>query len=175
MKHLGVFQGPLRNGKEAWRWTEEARKAITAKKEAFKKWTTCDQNLQDQKKALQEEYQRAKKISARAVAKAQAATKQDFYEDLESPAGSRKIFKIAAMQRSQAKILVALRYIEDKERRLLTKREDVCNRLQEFMQYLPKRGTPVTHSENHRNGFYGLVIGLIQILVYKIDLITRFL
>ncbi|XP_063708920.1 uncharacterized protein LOC134837472 [Culicoides brevitarsis] len=143
-KHLGVSKGPLNIKKESWWWTEETKKAIKEKKIAFKKWTLCDSNLTEEKKALHNEYKLAKKASAKAVAIAQAAAKQDLYENLESSDGSNRIYKIAAMRRNQSKGIVAPKYIQDGNGKLLTKDEDICDRWKAFMQHLLNEEFPRT-------------------------------
>lgn len=116
------------------------------------------------------EYKNAKKASAKAVAFAQAAAKQDLYEDLESSNDSSKIFKIAAVRRNQAKGIVAPKYIEDGNGKLLTKDEDICDRWKESMQHLLNEEFPRNRGTTE-NPIYGpveeLSIGEVESAVKK--------
>lgn len=149
-KLLGVSKGPLSTKKESWWWTEETKKAIGEKKQAFRKWTLCNPNLHDERKSLRKLYIQAKKNSAKAVARAQAAAKEDLYQELETSEGSLRIFKIAAMRRNLAKGIISPKYIENNEGKLLTQDKDICNRWKEYYHRLLNEEFPrsATTTEN---------------------------
>lgn len=70
------------------------------------------------------------------VARAQAAAKQDLYEELETSDDCARIFKIAAMRKNLAKGLTLPKYIENEQGRLLTQESDICSRWKEYTEHL---------------------------------------
>lgn len=101
-------------------------------------------------------YRQAKKISARMVARAQAAAKQDLYEELETSDDSVRIFKIAAMRKNLAKGLTSPKYIENEQGRLLSQGSDTFSRWKEYTDHLLNEEFPRT-SVKTENPVFGPV------------------
>ncbi|XP_075210428.1 uncharacterized protein LOC142317764 [Lycorma delicatula] len=123
---LGVSKGRLRNGREGWFWKgDSVKKAVAAKRAAFRAWLKCDPLLTIEKERLRQQKVETKKAAAKEIAKAKAAACQKFYEDLESPDGDGMIFKVAAQHRNNAKAITSPKFIEDANGRLLTDDHDI--------------------------------------------------
>ena len=59
---LGVNRGRRqKNCRETWWWTDDTRKSVARKSNAFKAWTTYGGDDADQRKALQAKYKRCNK------------------------------------------------------------------------------------------------------------------
>lgn len=135
-KHLGVSKGRLGIEKEAWWWNEETREAVRNKKRAFVAWKTCDKNLKEERNLLHQEYKQAKKLSARSVARAQEQETRQFYEDLETPEGSKKLYQIAAQRRNVAKSIVSPKYIKNENGDTLVDEDKICDRWRQYYEQL---------------------------------------
>ena len=75
--------------KETWWWNEEVQEKVKMKKEAKKIFERTGSEEDRQM------YRRANKEAKGAVAKAKAGAVQGLYEELETPEGSKRIYKIA--------------------------------------------------------------------------------
>lgn len=62
------------------------------------------------------------------VAKAMTEASKRLYEDLETPEGSQRIYKIASQRKHLAKAITNPKYIEDSQNSLLTEDEAICQR-----------------------------------------------
>ena len=87
---LGMTTGRRPPGdKDTWRWNDKVQEAIKAKKVAKKIWETS--RRQEDKDI----YRQANKAAKKAVATNKALAMNELYEELETPEGERKIFRIA--------------------------------------------------------------------------------
>ncbi|XP_063706243.1 craniofacial development protein 2-like [Culicoides brevitarsis] len=121
-QHLGESNGKLTTKKESWLWKFEAvRKAVAEKKKAFIAWKTCQSNDPNEKERLHEIYKTCKKLSAKEVAIATAATHEEWYDKLNDPDGQKQVFKIAARRKNDSKGVVAPKFVNDKNGNLLTR------------------------------------------------------
>lgn len=127
-EQLGVTKGNLNIGKEAWWWNDNVAKAVGSKKEAFKKMMTYNGSDETVYQQLSQEYKQAKKNSKVEVAKAMTEASKRLYEDLETPEGSQRIYKIASQRKHLAKAITNPKYIEDSQNSLLTEDEAICQR-----------------------------------------------
>ena len=75
--------------KETWWWNDKVQEVIKAKKVAEKIWETS--RRQEDK----DRYRQANKAVNKAVATNKALAMNELYEELETPEGERKIFRIA--------------------------------------------------------------------------------
>ena len=71
-KTLGVSKGRLHNGKESWWWNDEIAKVVEAKSKAFKAWTKCESNGEEEKAQLRVVYDESRKNVKKMVAQARA-------------------------------------------------------------------------------------------------------
>ena len=87
---LGVTTGRIPPGdKETWWWNDEVRDAIRAKKEAKKKWETSGRHEE------RNIYRQANKAAKKEVAISKAHAMDEVFNELETPEGERKIYRIA--------------------------------------------------------------------------------
>lgn len=147
-KTLGVSKGRLRNGKESWWWNDEIAKAVEAKTKAFKAWTKCESNVEDEKAQLRAVYDECRKSVKRMVAQARAKSAEQFYQELESqtasgnsharetPRDNARIYRIAAQRRRNAREIETPKFIEDSQGTLLTDDKKICARHFEYFREL---------------------------------------
>ena len=87
---LGMITGRRPPGdKETWWWNENVQEVIMAKKVAKKRWETS--RRQDDT----DRYRQANKAAKKAISTTKALAMNELYEELETPEGERKIFRIA--------------------------------------------------------------------------------
>ena len=72
----------------------------------------------------------------RAVAVARAESRQNFYEDLDTKEGQRKVFGIARQRDRATKDLVHIRQIKDEQGRILCNEQDVKQRWKSYFETL---------------------------------------
>lgn len=148
-QHLGESKGKLTTKKESWLWKfDTVKKAVAAKKSAFINWKTSESTDPNEIENLHMTYKNLKKVSAKEVAIATAATYQDWYEKLETPDGQKQVFKIAARRRNDSKAVVAPKFINDKNGHLLTQNDEICDRFKEYFDELLNESFPRTAVHN---------------------------
>ena len=120
-KTLGVSKGRLHNGKESWWWNDEIAKAVEEKSKAFKAWTKCESNGEEEKAQLRVVYDESRKNVKKMVAQARAKSAEQFYQELESqtagqssharetPRDNARIYRIAVQRRRNAREIEAPR------------------------------------------------------------------
>ena len=96
---LGMTTGRRPPGdKETWWWNDKVQEVIKAKKVAKKIWETS--RRQEDKDI----YRQANKAAKKAVATNKALAMNELYEELETPEGERKIFRIAKARDKRPRI-----------------------------------------------------------------------
>ena len=86
---LGMTTGRIHYvDKETWRWNDEVKDAIRAKKEAKKKWDAAESQ---EKRDI---YRQTNKEAKKEVARSKAHAMDEVYNELDTPEGERKIHRI---------------------------------------------------------------------------------
>lgn len=111
-------------------------------------WKKCDKSLLSEKQRLKVEYNNKNKISMSVVAQAKAIAFDKFYNDLETREGQARIYKLAAQRRNNAKEILAPKFIEDEQGRLLTQDSVITKGWKNYFEKLlnekyPRNPTPV--------------------------------
>ena len=118
------------NDKESWWWNEEVQEQVKNKKEAKKK---ADLSGIEQDK---EDYKQAKKEAKREAAKAMAETLSEVYEELETPEGEKKIYRIARARDTASKDLTQVKQIKDNQGRVLAEENEIKSRWEAYFEGL---------------------------------------
>lgn len=141
---LGVSKGRLKNGKESWWWNEKVASAIQRKKLSFREYQCYKGDDEVVREQLYQAYKTAKKDSKAAVAEAQNEATSSLYDELQTPDGAKNIFKIAAQRRYQSKDIVAPKYINDSDDKLITDDVKIVERWQEYYKKLLNEEYPAS-------------------------------
>lgn len=144
-EHLGVSKGRLHIGKEAWFWNDDVKTAVKLKKEAFQDWKKSDTTDENEINRLKDDYHSKRKLAAKAVAQARAKACSSMYDDLETPEGQQRLFKIAAQRRNNAKAITAPKFIlHHTAGRLLTQDNEITEGWQSYFHKLLNEEFPRT-------------------------------
>ena len=122
--------------KEGWWWNDEVQKVIKTKKEAKRDWEKHGQ--QEDK----ERSQRCKKEAKKAVAQAKAQALSEIYEELETPAGERKIHKIARSRNKATKDFTHIKQVKDENGSVLCSQEKIKRRWEKYYEKLLNEENP---------------------------------
>ncbi|XP_013774375.1 uncharacterized protein LOC106459310 [Limulus polyphemus] len=126
--------------KEWWWWNEEVQEKVKKKKEAKKKWDSSGSE-EDEEAA-----RTAKKEAKKAVAQAKVNAVNDIYEELETPVGVKKIYKLAKRRNKANKDLAQIKQIKDEEGCVLSDETEIKNRWRVYFEKL-------LNEENERRVF----------------------
>ena len=134
---LGKTSGKgLPADKESWWWNEEIQGVIKKKTEARKNYER--QRSEESKQA----YKEAKKIAKREVARSKAVSRNELYENLETPEGQRNIHKIAKARNGATRDLTHIKQIKDANGTVLTRVNDIKSRWREYFENLLNEENP---------------------------------
>ena len=122
--------------KESWWWNEDTQKAIKKKAEARKNHER--QRSDESKQAFKE----ANKIAKREVGRSKAISRNELYDNLETPEGQRNIHRIAKARNRATKDLTHIKQIKDKNGRILTREHDIKIRWKEYFENLLNEENP---------------------------------
>ena len=105
---LGMTTGRRPPGdKETCWWNDKVQQVIKTKKEAKKAWETS------RRQKDKDRYRQANKAAKKAVATAKAQTMNELYEELETPVGERKMFRIAKARDKATKDFTHMKQIKN--------------------------------------------------------------
>ena len=105
---LGMTTGRRPPGdKETWWWNDEVQEVIKAKKVAKKIWETSGRQED------RDIYRQANKAAKKAVAMNKALAMNELYEELETPEGERKMFRIAKARDKASKDFSHMKQIKN--------------------------------------------------------------
>ena len=122
--------------KETWWWSEQVKQAVKAKKMAKKKWDLS--GLQEDKMAFKEAKKRAKKE----VAKAKAIAMKEVEEEIETPGGERKLYRIAKAQDKASKDFTQIKQIKDERGAVLSDESKIKERWGDYFEHLLNEENP---------------------------------
>jgi len=105
--------------KETWWWSEEVKREVRRKKELKKKWDTT--GSQEDK----ETYKEAKKDTNHAEAVAKNRAWNELFDELETPEGEKKIFKLAKKREKASRDLPQIKQITDFFGAVLTEKDTI--------------------------------------------------
>jgi hypothetical protein len=129
-KEFRVTKGGKREAKETWWWNKKMQKAITEKKECFRRMhlNRSADNI--------EWYKVAKKTAKRAVSEARGRMYNGLYQRLGTKEGEKDINRMAKSKERKTRDIIQVKCIKDETERLLTKDEDIKNRWREYFDKL---------------------------------------
>ena len=116
--------------KESWWWTQEVQAKVQEKKVARKRYDETGSEEDH------EQYKISKKNAKKAVAVAKAASQEDFYEELDTKHGQRKVYSIAKQRDKATKDLIHVRHIKDEQGRVLYDEMDIKQRWKNYFELL---------------------------------------
>jgi len=126
----GRSKGGKRERKETWWWNEEVQLALKEKKEAFKKWQ------KNTNTATKTEYNQKKNLAKKAVGRAKHEAWREWYEELDTPEGAQKIYKIARQLGESQKDVGEMTVIKDGDGAILTEEEKIKKRWKDYFHEL---------------------------------------
>ncbi|XP_034047688.1 collagen alpha-2(V) chain [Thalassophryne amazonica] len=126
----GMTKGGKHQGRETWWWSKEVQETIKNKKEAYKSWQRSGGD--DKRNA----YKEAKREAKRAVAKAKKEVWKDWYDNLETKEGEKKIYKVAKQRARTRQDVGEVAGIKNKNGVLLTDEEKIKERWREYFNNL---------------------------------------
>uniref|UniRef100_A0A914X4N9 Reverse transcriptase domain-containing protein n=1 Tax=Plectus sambesii TaxID=2011161 RepID=A0A914X4N9_9BILA len=99
--------------KQVWWWNEEVQTAVKEKKKALKAWFQY-RNDEDLRR-----YKALKSSAKRAVAAAKAAYYDHVYDELDTPEGENKIYRLANARHQATQDIGQIKHVKDEDHRLL--------------------------------------------------------
>ena len=138
---LGESKGCGRPDKETWWWNEIVQEKTKHKKDCFKAIHLCN-NVENW-----ERYRLAKKETKKAVSEARDKAYEEFYKELGTKAGERKIYKIAKNKKRKSRDLDQVRCIKDEEGKVLVADEDIKDRWKSYFYKLFNDGRGGSHCD----------------------------
>jgi hypothetical protein len=119
---FGVIRENKREPKNTWWWNDDVQKAISEKKECYKRLhhNTSDENIQKYKEARIN----AKKVVSEAKGRAYA----ELYRKLNMKEGENDVYKMAKLREKKMRDFNQVKCIKDDANRLLVKDDNIKNR-----------------------------------------------
>ena len=122
--------------KETWWWNDEVQEVLKAKKVAKMMWETS--RRQEDK----DRYRQANKAANKAVATAKALAKNELYEDLETPEGESKIFRMAKARYKATKDFSHMKQIKNEHGIVLRDLDMIIGRWKGYFDKLLNEDNP---------------------------------
>ncbi|KAK3551724.1 hypothetical protein QTP70_023244 [Hemibagrus guttatus] len=129
-KVLGVSSGRRKEDKETWWWNEEVQDSIQRKRLAKKKWDM------DRTEENRQEYKELQHRVKREVSKAKQKAYDELYTRLDTREGEKDLYRLARQKDRDGKDVQQVRFIKDRDGRLLTSEESVQRRWKEYFEEL---------------------------------------
>ncbi|KAK3535543.1 hypothetical protein QTP70_016813, partial [Hemibagrus guttatus] len=129
-KVLGVSSGRRKEDKETWWWNEEVQDSIQRKRLAKKKW---DMDRTEENRQKYKELQRRVK---REVSEAKQKAYDELYTRLDTREGEKDLYRLARQRDRDGKYVQQVRFIKDRDGRVLTSEESVQRRWKEYFEEL---------------------------------------
>ncbi|RWR99635.1 hypothetical protein B4U79_01873, partial [Dinothrombium tinctorium] len=112
--------------KQIWWWNDEVQRAIKEKKAMFKTWFKS----RDANDYLQ--YKSLKSAAKRAVAQAKAVHYDRLYEELDTPAGANKVYRLAKARHQATQDIGQVKHIKDENNQILRDPPAILRRWSEY-------------------------------------------
>ena len=122
--------------KETWWWNDKVQEVIKAKKVAKKIW---DASRRQEDK---DRYRQANKAAKKAVATTKALAMNELYEELETPEGERKIFRIAKARDKATKDFSHMKQIKNEHGVVLRDLDMIIGRWKGYFDKLLNEENP---------------------------------
>ncbi|KAK3539832.1 hypothetical protein QTP70_013351 [Hemibagrus guttatus] len=129
-KVLGVSSGRRKEDKETWWWNEEVQDSIQRKRLAKKKWDM------DRTEENRQEYKELQRRVKREVSKAKQKAYEELYTRLDTREGEKDLYRLARQRDRDGKDMQQVRFIKDRDGRVLTSEESVQRRWKEYFEEL---------------------------------------
>lgn len=149
---LGESRGFGPRDKESWWWNETVQDKVKNKRECFKTLQGCN-NAESWAR-----YRNARNETRKAVSEERAKAYEEFYKDLGTKNGERKIYKLAKNRERKTRDLDQVRCIKDEEGKVLVTDQNIKRRWETYFYKLFNDGQELTHGmegleiqDNERN------------------------
>ncbi|KAK3535500.1 hypothetical protein QTP70_016924 [Hemibagrus guttatus] len=129
-KVLGVSSGRRKEDTETWWWNEEVQDSIQRKRLAKKKWDM------DRTEKNRQEYKELQSKVKREVSKAKQKAYDELYTRLDNREGEKNLYRLARKSDQDGKDVQQVRFIKDRDGRVLTSEESVQRRWKEYFEEL---------------------------------------
>ncbi|KAK3513822.1 hypothetical protein QTP70_028862, partial [Hemibagrus guttatus] len=129
-KVLGVSSGRRKEDKETWWWNEEVQDSIQRKRLAKKKWDM------DRTEENRQEYKELHRRVKREASKAKQKAYDELYTRLDTREGEKDLYRLARQRDRDGKDVQQVRFIKDRDGRVLTSEVSVQRRWKEYFEEL---------------------------------------
>ncbi|KAK3552185.1 hypothetical protein QTP86_005114 [Hemibagrus guttatus] len=129
-KVLGVSSRRRKEDKETWWWNEEVQDSVQRKRLAKKKWDM------DRTEENRQEYKELQRRVKREVSKAKQKAYEELYTRLDTREGEKDLYKLARQRDRDGKDVQQVRFIKDRDGRVLTSEQSVQRRWKEYFEEL---------------------------------------
>ncbi|KAK3544109.1 hypothetical protein QTP86_001805, partial [Hemibagrus guttatus] len=129
-KVLGVSSGRRKDDKETWWWNEEVQDSVQRKRLAKKKWDM------DRTEENRQKYKELQCRVKREVSKAKQKAYDELYTRLDTREGEKDLYRLARQRDRDGKDVQQVRFIKDRDGRVLTSEESVQRRWKEYFEEL---------------------------------------
>ncbi|KAK3507716.1 hypothetical protein QTP70_034822 [Hemibagrus guttatus] len=126
----GGWRTQRKEDKETWWWNEKVQDSIQRKRLAKKKW---DMDRTEENRQKYKELQRRVK---REVSKAKQKAYDELYTRLDTREGEKDLYRLARQRDRDGKDVQQVRFIKDRDGRVLTSEESVQRRWKEYFEEL---------------------------------------
>ena len=112
--------------KGAWWWNEEVKEKVKEKKEGYAAFISS--GMDEEKESSRVRYKAVKKVANKAVAVAKRMTYDRLYQKLETKEGKKEIFKLLRARERRTGDLGVVRFIKDKNGKVLSADAEIKER-----------------------------------------------
>ena len=137
----GRSSGKKKPRLESWWWNEETEKAVREKEDRLKMWKRTGEDDD------RNEYKRAKGAAKKVVARVKAEAIEELCANLETSAGQKDIYRIAAARDRVGKVIGQMRTIKSATGDVLMRDEDIRERWGQYFSWLMNEENPRVETE----------------------------
>ena len=137
----GRSSGKKKPGLECWWWNEETEKAVREKEDRLNMWKRTGEDDD------RNEYKRAKGAAKKVVARVKAEAIEELHANLETSAGQKDIYRIAAARDRARKDIGQVRTIKSATGDVLMRDEVIRERWGQYFSWLMNEENPRVETE----------------------------
>ncbi|KAJ8717472.1 hypothetical protein PYW08_005871 [Mythimna loreyi] len=133
---LGESRGKGTIDRDTWWWSIEIQNVLKEKKRKFKEWQRIGEEDDSLKAKKKREYDLLKKKAKKAVALAKSKAHNKLYDQLDSPAGQKELYRLTRVRERKAKDVCQVRCVRNEAGMVLSNDEEIKDRWKDYFERL---------------------------------------